>query len=106
MAVIVGLESLKEPSTVIVTSDSKYLVDAFNQNWIPNWIRRGWRTSSGSAVKNIDLWQRLLKAKEGHNVRFIWVRGHAGHPLNERCDYLASTASMSTDLQEDTNYAG
>lgn len=92
LAVIVGLEALKKPANVTVISDSKYVVDAFNNNWIDGWIKKGWKTAGKSPVKNIDLWQRLLKAKEGHDVEFVWIKGHAGHEYNERCDKLAVNA--------------
>lgn len=92
MAVIVGLEAINKPANVTVISDSKYVVDAFNNNWIEGWIKRGWKTAGKSTVKNVDLWQRLLKAKEPHDVEFTWVKGHAGHPYNERCDALAVAA--------------
>ena len=98
MAVIVGLEALNKPCDVTVYSDSKYVVDAFNNNWIDNWINKGWRTSGKSPVKNVELWKRLLKAKENHTVEFIWVKGHAGHEYNERCDTLAVTAGKRDDL--------
>ncbi len=100
MAVIVGLEALKRPCNVTLYSDSKYVVDAFNQNWIDGWVKRGWKTADKNPVKNIELWQRLLKAKEMHNVEFIWIKGHAGHMFNERCDTLAVKASKNDDLSE------
>lgn len=92
MAVIVGLEALKKSSNVTVITDSKYVADAFNNNWIEGWIKKGWKTAGKSAVKNVDLWQRLLKAKEPHDVKFVWIKGHAGHKYNERCDTLAVNA--------------
>ena len=92
MAVIVGLEALKKPANVTVISDSKYVVDAFNEHWLEGWIKKGWKTSGKSPVKNAELWQRLIKAKEPHNVEFVWVKGHAGHEYNERCDTLAVNA--------------
>lgn len=98
MAAIVGLEKLTRPCQVELYSDSKYLTDAFNQNWIGSWIKKGWKRGKNEPVKNIDLWQRLLKAKEPHQVQFIWVKGHDGHPQNERCDELATTAADGTDL--------
>ena len=100
MAVIEGLENLKKPCNVKLYSDSKYVVDAFNNNWIDGWVQKGWRTAGKTPVKNVELWQRLLKAKENHNVEFIWVKGHAGHEYNERCDKLAVTASKKEDLKE------
>lgn len=101
MAVIVGLEALNRPCTVEVVSDSKYVTDAFNSHWIDSWIKNNWRTSQKKPVLNIDLWQRLLKAKETHDVTFTWVKGHAGHPENERCDELATTAADGDDLLDD-----
>lgn len=100
MAVIVGLESLKKPCEVTLYSDSKYVVDAFNNNWIDGWIKKGWKTAGKTPVKNVELWQRLLKAKELHDVEFVWVKGHAGHEYNERCDTLAVAASKKPILKE------
>ena len=93
MAVIVGLEALKRPCEVDLYSDSKYVIDAFNQNWIGGWQRRGWKTAGGGPVKNRELWERLLAAKAPHAVTFHWVKGHDGHPENERCDKLATSAA-------------
>ena len=93
MAAIVGLEALIRPCDVELYSDSKYLVDAFNQHWIDSWIRKGWKRAGNEPVKNTDLWKRLIEAKAPHNVRFIWVKGHNGHPMNERCDELATRAA-------------
>ena len=101
MAAIAGLEALNRPCQVDLYSDSKYLVDAFNQNWIQGWIKKGWKRGKNEPVKNIDLWKRLLKAKESHQVTFIWVKGHDGHPQNERCDELATTAADGEELIED-----
>ena len=101
MAVITGLEALNRPCEVEVISDSKYVTDAFNQHWIDGWLKRGWKNSNKEPVKNIDLWQRLLKAKEPHKVKFTWVKGHAGHPENERCDTLATTAADGNNLLDD-----
>ncbi len=93
MAAIVGLEALIRPCRVTLYSDSRYLVDAFNQHWIDGWIKKGWKRGKNEEVKNVDLWQRLLAAKEPHEVTFVWVKGHDGHPLNERCDALATAAA-------------
>ena len=101
MAVIVGLEALKRPCQVELYSDSRYVTDAFNKHWVDSWLKKNWKGSSGP-VKNVDLWKRLLKAKEPHQVEFIWVKGHDGHPQNERCDHLATTAADGDDLIEDT----
>ena len=100
MAVIVGLEALKKPCSVKLYSDSKYVVDAFNNHWIEGWIKKGWKTAGKSPVKNVDLWKRLLNAKAQHEVEFIWVKGHAGHKYNERCDTLAVNAYKQENLKE------
>ena len=101
MAAIVGLEALNKPCDVELYSDSKYLVDAFNQHWIDSWLKKGWKRGKNEPVKNIDLWKRLLKAKEQHRVTFIWVKGHDGHAQNERCDELATTAADGDNLLDD-----
>lgn len=101
MAVIRGLEALNKPCVIDLYSDSKYVTDAFNQKWIEGWIKKGWKRGKNEPVKNIDLWQRLLEAKKIHQVNFIWVKGHAGHEMNERCDLLATSAADGTDLMED-----
>lgn len=101
MAAIVGLEALKRPCEVELYSDSKYVVDAFNQHWIDGWIKKGWKRGKNEPVKNVELWQRLLKAKAPHQVRFHWVKGHDGHEMNERCDQLATSAADGEGLIED-----
>ena len=105
MAVIAALEALNRPCSVELYSDSKYVVDAFNQNWIGGWLKKGWKRGKNEPVKNVDLWKRLLQAKEPHQVRFIWVKGHDGNPQNERCDTLATAAADGDDLIEDTGLA-
>ncbi len=102
MAAIVGLEALIKPCNVELYSDSQYLVNAFNQNWISSWIKKDWKRGKNEPVKNRDLWERLLEAKKPHNVKFIWVKGHAGHPLNERCDGLATSAADGENKIDDT----
>ena len=101
MAAIIGLEALRKPCRVDLYSDSKYLTDAFNQKWIDSWQKKNWKTSSGSAVKNRELWERLLRAMEPHSVSFHWVKGHDGHPENERCDQLATSAADGDELLDD-----
>ena len=101
MAVIAGLEALNRPCEVMLYSDSKYVVDAFNQRWIDGWLKKGWKRGKNEPVKNVDLWKRLLAAKEKHQVKFNWVKGHDGHPQNERCDELATSAADGNDLIED-----
>ena len=93
MGAIVGLEALRRPCTVTMVTDSQYVVNAFRQHWISGWIKRGWKTASKQLVKNVDLWKRLLAAVEPHDVSWQWVKGHAGHPENERCDSLATAAA-------------
>ena len=85
MAAIAGLEALNRPCEIELYSDSKYLVDAFNQHWIDGWLRKGWKRGKNEPVKNVDLWKRLLKAKEPHQVTFIWVKGHVGHEMRLSC---------------------
>ena len=106
MGVIVALEALNRPCKVTLISDSKYVVDAFNQHWIDSWLKNNWRTSGKSPVKNVDLWKRLLKAKEPHEVTFRWVKGHDGHPENERCDKLATSAADGNQLMVDSGLDG
>lgn len=102
MAAIAGLEALTKPCDVTLYSDSKYLTDAFNQNWVGSWLRNGWKNSQKQPVKNVDLWKRLLAAANPHQVTYVWVKGHAGHPENERCDFLATTAADGKDLLDDS----
>ncbi len=101
MAAIIGLEALTKPCDVTLYSDSKYLTDAFNQNWVGSWLKNGWKNSQKQPVKNMDLWKRLLKAAGPHQVAFVWVKGHAGHPENERCDHLATSAADGDSLLVD-----
>lgn len=101
MAVIVGLEALNRPCQVELYSDSKYVIDAFEKNWVDSWLKNGWKNSQKKPVKNMDLWKRLLEAKSRHQVHFNWVKGHAGHPENERCDKLATSAADGGNLLDD-----
>ena len=105
MAVIAGLEALNKPCEVLVVSDSKYVTDAFNQHWMDSWLKNNWKTSTKKPVKNVELWQRLLKAMEPHQVTYSWVKGHDGHPENERCDKLATTAADGDILLDDDGKA-
>lgn len=98
MAAIVGLEALKEPCRVRLVSDSRYLVDAIEKGWLDSWQRKGWKKADGKPALNVDLWQRLLVQLERHEVSLRWIKGHAGHPYNERCDRLA--VSYYTELQK------
>lgn len=101
MGVIRGFENLTKPCEVEVISDSKYVVDAFNQHWIDGWVKNGWVNSQKKPVKNRDLWEKLLDLMKPHNVKFTWVKGHNDHPENERCDRMAVAAYNSGDLSED-----
>ncbi|MDR1985130.1 MAG: ribonuclease HI [Prevotellaceae bacterium] len=100
LAVIVALENIKfENTNVTIYSDSKYVVDAINQGWLKSWERKHFKDK-----KNTDLWMRFLNVYKRHNVKFIWVEGHAGNSLNELCDKMAVNASKQQNLQEDTGY--
>ena len=101
MGVIAGLSALNRPCNVTVVSDSKYVVDAFNAGWLNNWLKNGWRKSDKSPVLNSDLWKELLNVSKKHTVRYEWVKGHEGHPENERCDTLAVNAALSDELLDD-----
>ncbi|HEC19311.1 MAG TPA: ribonuclease HI [Gammaproteobacteria bacterium] len=89
MAAIRGLESLKRPSRVILTTDSQYVMKGATE-WLEGWKRKGWKTAGRKPVKNVELWQRLDKAMQPHDIRWQWVRGHTGHAENERADELAN----------------
>lgn len=88
-AVITALEALKEPCLVVLTTDSKYVVDGIEKGWAKSWRENGWKKKDKKPALNPDLWGKLLDLLEIHEVNFNWVKGHAGHPENERCDELA-----------------
>ena len=90
MAAIAGMSALREPCEIVLTSDSKYLVDAINKGWLASWKKNGWRKADKSAVLNVELWQKIDALLDIHDVSFVWVHGHTGHPYNERCDALAT----------------
>lgn len=92
-AAIKGLEALKRPCQVILSTDSRYVMDGLTK-WLAGWQRNGWRTASKQPVKNADLWQELIAAAAPHKIKWEWVKGHAGHPENERADKLASDAAL------------
>ena len=102
MAAIAGLEALVRPCQVTLYSDSQYLVKAFNEHWIDGCQKKNWKRGKNDPVKNVDLWKRLLAAMEPHEVKFVWVKGHNGHEMNERCDQLATAAADGNDLLTDT----
>ena len=89
MGVIKALQALKRPCDVILTTDSKYVVDSVTKGWVRSWKAKNWIKSDKKPALNVDLWEQLLEQLDIHNVKFIWVKGHAGHPENERCDELA-----------------
>ena len=97
MGVIRGLMEIKKPSTVVVITDSKYIVDAINKKWLNNWLRNGWMTKTDKPVKNKDLWLELIKQMKIHNVTFQWVKGHSDNEYNNICDKLAVDASHNPD---------
>ena len=94
-AVIAALSALKEPCEVTVTTDSQYVVNAIEKGWLEGWKKNGWRKSDRGQVLNVDLWQKLWELLEVHDVDFVWVKGHNGHPYNERCDKLATLVADS-----------
>lgn len=94
-AAIEGLRALKYPCAVTLTSDSKYLVDAIEKRWLVSWKKKNWKKADGKPVLNIDLWQALDEELTRHKVTFVWVKGHEGHPYNERCDALATAFADS-----------
>lgn len=94
MAAIQGLKALKRPCRVTLSTDSRYVMDGLTK-WIHGWLKNGWRTSDKKPVKNAELWQELLAASKPHRVEWVWVKGHAGHPENERADKLASDAALA-----------
>jgi ribonuclease HI len=93
MAAIQGLNALKRPCRVTLSTDSRYVMDGLTK-WIHGWLKNGWKTSDKKPVKNAELWQALLAAAKPHRVEWVWVKGHAGHPDNERADKLASDAAL------------
>jgi len=104
LAVIKGLEALKEPCKVNLYSDSRYVVDAIEKGWVVKWKQNGWMRNKKEKAQNVDLWERMLEMLGKHQVKFIWVKGHADNPWNERCDELARMAIQNGDLLEDVNY--
>ncbi len=106
LACIEGLNALKQQSKVVLTSDSKYVVNAMVKGWAKKWRSKGWKLSPSKPAKNPDLWAQLLDLCSEHKVEFKWVKGHNDHPENERCDELAVAASNGKDLPTDVGYEG
>ena len=103
-AAIRGLELLKKPCEVTLFSDSQYLVKAMMEGWVTKWKSKGWWRTNKERPENVDLWQRLVPLCEQHQVEFRWLKGHAGHPENERCDQLAMAALRQPNLPADEGY--
>lgn len=106
LAVIRGLEALKQPCCVTLYSDSKYVIDAIQKGWVQKWKKNNWFRNKSEKALNVDLWIILLELLEEHNVSFVWVKGHANNVENERCDFLARRAITSGNLLEDINCKG
>jgi len=98
MAAIEALSALKRPCRVTLSTDSRYVMDGLTK-WLAGWQRNGWKTAAKQPVKNADLWQRLITAAAPHRIQWVWVKGHAGHPDNERADKLASDAAIAARNQ-------
>lgn len=103
LAVIEGLKALSQPCKIDLTTDSNYVKDGITK-WIKNWKKNGWKTASKQPVKNVDLWKKLDDAVQSHDISWHWVKGHSGHPENERVDDLARAAAESSDLLDDTGF--
>ncbi len=102
MAVLYGLKAVKSPCSIKIYTDSQYIVKAFNEGWLENWIKNQWRRGKKKEpIKNLDLWQQIVEAVKPHTVEFIWVKGHAGHVENERCDTLATEAADHHPTKKD-----
>jgi ribonuclease HI len=107
LAAIVALEALKRSSEITVVTDSRYLVDAMTKGWVAKWKSKGWMRTNKDKAKNADLWERMLLACEGHEVHWRWVKGHAGHEMNERADQLAVKGRDDRSCQmEDFGFQG
>ena len=95
---IEGIKALKEPCDIKLISDSKYVVQAINE-WLSNWVKNNWKTAAKKPVKNAELWKEYLEVSKQHKIKAIWVKGHAGHEQNERCDILARTQAENLQSQ-------
>lgn len=104
LAVIEALEALTKPCSVVLHTDSQYMANAVNKGWLKNWQRNGWKTAAKKPVVNQDLWRRLIPLLERHDITFKWLKGHAGHPDNERCDDLARAQASKRGLPRDEGY--
>lgn len=105
MAVIKAMETLKgEKNPIVLHSDSRYVINGITKGWAKGWKRRGWKKSNGEPALNPDLWDRLLDSLKGLTIRFQWVKGHAGNPMNEACDHLANSTARQSGLPDDHGY--
>lgn len=104
LAVLEAFKCLKKPCDVVLCSDSKYVIDALQQGWATKWRTNGWMRTKHDRALNVDLWEPLLCEIEKHNVTYEWVKGHSGHPENEKCDLLAVSAYNGSDLKDDLGY--
>ena len=104
LAAIEGLDALKDPSSVTLYSDSLYLVNAMEKGWAQRWHKNGWMRTKTERAINPDLWEKMLDLCQEHSVKFRWVKGHAGHPLNERCDQLANGEARKSGQPPDREY--
>ncbi len=104
LAVIDALNALKTPCKIKLYSDSKYVVDAINQKWLEGWQTKNWKLNTKNPVKNIDLWKKLLSAMRPHEIKFIWVKGHASNEFNNLCDKLAVEARSKDNLETDSGF--
>lgn len=104
LAAAKGLQALNQPCEVSLYTDSKYLRDAVEKKWLASWQKNSWRKADRKPVLNVDLWKLLLEAMRPHAVEVRWIKGHAGHPANERCDQLAKERAGQPDLPPDENY--
>ncbi len=104
LGIIEPLEQLEKPSEITIYSDSQYVVNAINKNWLNNWIKNNWKKSNKKKVLNIDLWKRMRSLLIEHRLIFNWIRGHNEHIENERCDKLSVKARQSSDLNNDIGY--
>lgn len=104
LAVIDALNILKKPCEIELYSDSKYVVDAINQKWLDSWIKKNWKLNTTNPTKNIDLWKKYLEASKIHDIKFIWVKGHAQNEFNNLCDKLAVEARSKDTLETDDGF--
>ena len=104
LGAITALKALKEPCHVTLYSDSKYVIDALSLGWAKGWREKGWKKSNKEKALNPDLWEILLNETDKHEMEYVWVKGHAGNPENERCDELAVTAAGGENLKDDKGY--